>query len=160
MTGLEYLKPLSLYAAAAAIMMCADADLPAPALMNDGRVVMFKIFPVKKKAIAELAGSAAKPRAACCAATKALVVLMAMSRLKAANEIANGSSGGEGVQAAAANPSAETLQSLLVPELTIVNNYAWDTQLPFDFREHTDNIVRVGEVTCNVQLVSRTVRLI
>jgi len=84
--------------------MCADADLPAPASINDGRTVTFRIFPVKKNVLAAWAGSSAKPRAACCAATKALMVLIVMSRLKAANGIANGSLGGEGVQAAATNP--------------------------------------------------------
>lgn len=97
------MNPRSLYAAAPAIIMCADADLPAPASINDGRTATFRIFPVYKNVLAAWVGSSAKPRAACCAATKALVVLMAMSRLKAANGIANGSLGGEGVQAEAAN---------------------------------------------------------
>ena len=84
--------------------MCADADLPAPASINDGITVMFRMFPVKKNDLAAWAGSFAKPRTACCAATKALVVLIFISRLKAANGIANGSLGGEGVKEAAANP--------------------------------------------------------
>lgn len=37
------------------------------------------------------AGSFAKPKAACCAATKALVTLIVTSRLKAASGRANGS---------------------------------------------------------------------
>jgi hypothetical protein len=49
------------------------------------------------------AGSCAKPRAACCAATKALVTLIVISRLKAANGRANGSSGGVSVDALTVN---------------------------------------------------------
>jgi hypothetical protein len=45
------------------------------------------------------AGSCAKPKAACCAATKALVTLMAKSRLKAAKGRANGSLEGVSVEA-------------------------------------------------------------
>ena len=45
------------------------------------------------------AGSCAKLKAACCAATKALVTLMVTSRLKAANGRANGSLGGVSVEA-------------------------------------------------------------
>ncbi len=101
--GIAYLNPRSLYAAAAAIIIWADADLPVPASINDGRAATFRIFPVKKNVLAASAGSSVKPRAACCAATKALVLLMVMSRVKAANGIANGSLGGEGVKAAAAD---------------------------------------------------------
>jgi len=108
---MAYLNPRSLYAAAAAIIMCADADLPAPASIKDGRAAVFRIFPVKKNVLAVWAGSSAKPRVACCAATKALVVLMVISRLKASNGIANGSLGGEGVQAAAANPQQASSKS-------------------------------------------------
>ena len=49
------------------------------------------------------AGSCANPKAACCAATKALVTLIATSRLKAASGSANGSSGGVSVEALTAN---------------------------------------------------------
>jgi hypothetical protein len=139
--------------------MCADADLPAPAPINDGRTAMFRILPVKKNALAAWAGSSAKPRAACCAATKALMVLMVMSRLKAANGIANGSLGGEGVQAAAANPQQAFGQSPSVSRLTIVHDYAWDTKHVFHSCKSIDNIVRVGEVTCDVQFVVRAVGL-
>jgi hypothetical protein len=100
---MAYLYPLSLYAAAAAIIMCADADLPVPASINEGRAATFRIFPVNKNVLAASEGSSAKPSTACCAATKALVVLMFMSRLKPANEMANGSSGGDGVNEEAAN---------------------------------------------------------
>ena len=82
--------------------MCADADLPAPASMNDGSTATLRMFPVKKNDFAAPAGSSAKPSTACCAATKALVVLTVMSRSNAANGIANGSSGGDGVQPPAA----------------------------------------------------------
>lgn len=47
------------------------------------------------------AGSFAKPAAACCAATKALVTFMVMSRLKSASGRAKGSSGGVNVTALA-----------------------------------------------------------
>ena len=40
------------------------------------------------------AGSSAKPETACCAATKALWMLMVVSRLKSARERAKGSSAG------------------------------------------------------------------
>lgn len=93
------LNPRSLYAAAAAIIICAEADLPVPASINDGRSATFKIFPVKKNDFAACGwvGSSAKPRTACCAATKTLVVLIVISRLKASSGMAKGSLGGEGV---------------------------------------------------------------
>jgi hypothetical protein len=156
---MAHLYPWSLYAAAAAIIMCADADLPAPWSINDGRVVTFRIFPVKKNDLAAWAGSSAKPRTACCAATKALVVLMAISRLKAANGIANGSLRGEGVKAPATNHQQAFGQSPSVPRLTIVNDYAWNTQHFFHSCKSIDNIVRVGEVNCDVQLIVRAVCL-
>lgn len=53
---MTYLNHRSLYAAAAAIIMCADADLPA----SDGRTAMFRIFPVKKNLLVTWSGSSAK----------------------------------------------------------------------------------------------------
>ena len=44
-------------------------------------------------------GSWAKPMAACCVATKGLIVLIVRSRLKSARGSARGSSGGFGVTA-------------------------------------------------------------
>ena len=99
-----YLNPFSLYSAAAAIIICADADLPAPDSRNCGRGVTFRMFPVNMKTLGASAGSSAKPRTACWAATKTLVLLMVMSRLKASKGIANGSLGGENVAAPAINP--------------------------------------------------------
>ena len=49
------------------------------------------------------AGSCEKPKAACCAATKALVILIVTSRLKSASGRANGSWGGVSVEALTAN---------------------------------------------------------
>ena len=49
------------------------------------------------------AGSCAKPEAACCAATKALVMLIVTSRLNAASGRANGSLAGVSVEALTAN---------------------------------------------------------
>lgn len=95
--------PLSLYAAAAEAMMCAEADLAAPWLTKPGRTLRFRIFPVKKNDLAALEGSSAKPRTACWAATKALVVLMAISLLKPTNGIAKGSLGGDEVNEPAAH---------------------------------------------------------
>jgi hypothetical protein len=46
-----------------------------------------------------------------------------------------------------------------VPRLTIVNDYAWDTQHFFHSCKSIDNIVRVSEITCNVQLIVRAVCL-
>ena len=45
------------------------------------------------------AGSCAKPETACCAATKALVMLIVTARLRAASGRAKGSSGGVNVEA-------------------------------------------------------------
>ena len=140
--------------------MCAEADLPAPASINDGRTVTLRIFPVKKNDFAAWEGRSAKPRTACCAATKALVVLMVMSRLKAANGMAKGSLGGEGVQAAATKPQLALDRSSAIPRLTVINDYAWDTQHFFHSCKSIDNIVRVSEVTCNVQLIFRAVCLL
>lgn len=83
--------------------MCADAALPTPASINPGRGVMFRIFPVKKNDLGAWAGSSAKPRVACCAATYALVKLTFMSRFKAATGTANGSSFGDFVKEPAAS---------------------------------------------------------
>lgn len=63
---------------------------------------------------------------ACCAATKALVVLMVMSRSKPSNGIANGSSGGEGVHEEAMSSQQLFAQGHLVPRPTIVNDYGWN----------------------------------
>lgn len=98
---MTYLNPLSLYSAAAAIIICADADLPAPDSRNCVRGLTLRMFPVKKNTLGEWAGSSAKPRTACWAATKTLVLLTAMSRLKSSKEIAKGSLGGANVAAAA-----------------------------------------------------------
>jgi hypothetical protein len=70
------LYPRSLYAMAADWMMCAVADFPTPEFNSDAIVVVFNIFPVKMNVLDAVGESCAKPKAACCAATKALVVLM------------------------------------------------------------------------------------
>ena len=82
---------------------------------------------------------------------------MVISQLKAANGIANGSLVGEGVQAAAVNPQQAFGQGPSVPRLTIINDYSWDTQHLFHSCKSINNIVRVGEITCNVQLIVRAV---
>lgn len=74
-----YLYPRSWYAMAADWIMCAVADFPTPEFMSTAIVVVFNIFPVKMNVLDAVGGSCAKPRAACCAATKALVVLMLRS---------------------------------------------------------------------------------
>lgn len=99
-----YLNPFSLYSAAAAIIICADADLPAPDSRNCGRAVTLRIFPVKKNVLGALTGRFAKPRTACWAATKTLVLLTVISRWKESNDIAKGSPGGENVAAPAVKP--------------------------------------------------------
>lgn len=43
---ISYLNPRSLYAAAAAQIICAPADFPIPWSINAGRIVTFRIFPV------------------------------------------------------------------------------------------------------------------
>lgn len=100
---MAYLNPFSLYSAAAAIIMCADADLPAPDSKNCGSGLTFRMLPVNANTFGALAGSSAKPSTACWAATKTLVLLTVMSRLKASNGIANGSPGEENVAAPATN---------------------------------------------------------
>jgi hypothetical protein len=126
--------------------------------MNDGSWITFKMLPVKKNDFAASVGSSAKPRAASCAATKALVVLMLMSRLNASSEIENGSLGGENVTA----PATDTISSRSTGKfpqftLTIVDDYARRTQLLLHSRERIDDFTRVGEVTCDVQLVIRAI---
>lgn len=83
--------PRSLYAMAADWMMCAVADFPTPEFNNDAIVVVFNIFPVKMNVLDAVGESCAKPKAACCAATKALVVLMFRSRVKFAKGMERGS---------------------------------------------------------------------
>jgi hypothetical protein len=104
---MAYLNPLSLYAAEAAQIICAPADFPIPWLINPGRIVVFRIFPVMMNDLDAEAGSSAKPMAACCAAIKALIILMFTSRLKASSERANGSLGGESVEALTVNYQQE-----------------------------------------------------
>ena len=52
-------------------------------------------------------GSCAKPSTACCAATNALVTLMATSRLSASRGRLNGSWGGVSVEALTVNKSVQ-----------------------------------------------------
>jgi hypothetical protein len=82
-------------------MICAVADLPTPKSRKAGKVVVFKTFPVYMNVLEAESGSCAKPRAACCAATKALAVLMLKSLLKPAKGRESGSFGGLGVNAPA-----------------------------------------------------------
>lgn len=100
-----YLNPFSWYSAAAAIIMCADADLPAPDSRNCGSGLTLRMLPVNANTLGASAGSSLKPRTACWAATKTLVLLTAMSRLNASSGIANGSPGEENVAA----PATKTL---------------------------------------------------
>lgn len=57
-------------------MMCAVADFPTPKSISGAMVVVFSTFPVYMNVFDAESGSCSKPRTACCAATKALVVLM------------------------------------------------------------------------------------
>lgn len=41
--------------------------------------------------------------------------------------------------------------------VTIVNDYTWDAKHFIDLFKCVDNIVRVGEITCNVQLIVRAI---
>lgn len=63
-------------------MKCAVADFPTPEFNSVAIVVVFKIFPVNMNVLDAVGESCAKPKTACCAATKALVVLMFRSRVK------------------------------------------------------------------------------
>ena len=47
-----------------------------------------------------------------------------------------------------------------VLELTIINNYTWDTKHFINPLKCVDNIVRVGEVTRDVQLIVRAICLV
>lgn len=67
--GRTYLYPLDLYASAAAHIMCAPADLPAPCEIKPGMIATFRILPVMMNVRAAPAGNCAKPATACCAAT-------------------------------------------------------------------------------------------
>jgi len=58
---------------------------------SDAIVVVFNIFPVKMNVLDAVGESCAKPNTACCAATKALVVLMFRSRVKFAKGMERGS---------------------------------------------------------------------
>lgn len=96
-----YLNPLLAYAAAAERMMWAIADLPAPRSRRFAMVVESSILPVYMNVFDVKSGSCWKPKAACCAAINALVVLTWKSRLKSAKGRPRGSSGSFDVTAAA-----------------------------------------------------------
>lgn len=91
--------------------MCAVADLPTPKSNSDGMVVIFNMFPVKMKVLDAELGSCSKARAACCAATKALVVLILKSRVKSARGSESGFLGSFGVAAPALEISTKFQQN-------------------------------------------------
>jgi hypothetical protein len=76
------LNPRSAYTVAADSTICAVAALPTPPLKIGAIVIVFKMLPVKMNVFDADSGNCWKPRTACCAATKALVVLTFRSRVK------------------------------------------------------------------------------
>lgn len=72
-------------------MICAVADLPTPRSRSGAKGISFVILPVYMNVRAAESGSSLKPRTACCAATKALVVFIVKSRVKSANGSERGS---------------------------------------------------------------------
>jgi len=104
-------------------------------------------------------GSWAKPVAACCAATKALTVLMLKSLLKSASWSERGSLGGLGVTALPSQTQREKPTRFRAAIHTIVNDNTWDTQRCLDLGECIDNIAGVREVTLDVDLVGSVVGL-
>ena len=107
-------------------------------------------------------GSWAKPAAACCAATKALTVLMLKSLLKSASGSERGSLGGLGVTAAPVFPDFSTREEKETRYRgqqihTIVNDYTWDTECCFHLGECSDDGAGIREVTLDVDLVGSVV---
>lgn len=142
--GNAYLKPLLEYAAAAERMMWAVADLPTPPSRRLAIVVSLSILPVKMNVLDIWSGSLSKLKAACCAATNALVVLTCKSRLKSAKGIDKGSAGLFGAPADASKVSAGFRQSASMRNMvTIVNNNTWQTERCFDFRKDALHGMRI-----------------
>ena len=81
--------------------MCAVADFPTPKFKSGAKVVVFNIFPVYMNVFDAESGSCSNPRTACCAATKALTVLILKSRVKSERERESGFFASFGVAAAA-----------------------------------------------------------
>jgi len=104
-------------------------------------------------------GSWAKPVAACCAAVKALTVLILKSLLKSASWSDRGSLGGLGVSALPSQTQREKPTRFRAAIHTIVNDYTWDTQRCLNLGECIDNIARIRKVTLDVDLVGSVVRL-
>ena len=104
-------------------------------------------------------GSWAKPVAACCAATKALTVLMLKSLLKSASSSERGSFGGLGVAAPAFQTQREKPRRLKVAIHTIVNDNTWNTQRGLDLGECIDKSAGMCEVSLDMDLVGSVVGL-
>ena len=104
-------------------------------------------------------GSWAKPVAACCAATKALTVLMLKSLLKSASWSERGSLGGLSFSAPTSQTQREKPTRFRAAIHTIVNDNTWDTQRCLDFGECIDNSAGIREVSLDVDLVGSVVDL-
>jgi hypothetical protein len=159
---MTYLYPRSLYAAEAAQIMCAPADLPMPCEMKPGIRDTFKMFPVRMNVLAAEAGSCANPDTACCAAANALVILIAVSLWNSVNDRAKGSSGGLRDEALTAGSSVSFHKHHVgfTPQLTIVKDYTWNAKDFPDRLERIDDISRLCEVALDIQLFFRTLCLI
>ena len=104
-------------------------------------------------------GSWAKPLAACCAATKALHVLMLKDLLKSVTWSERGSSGGLGVTALPSQTQLDKPPRFRAAIHTIVNDNTWDTQRCLDLGECIDNSDGIREITLDVDLVGSVVGL-
>lgn len=111
--------------------MWAVADFPTPKSKSGAIIVaVFNMFPVYMNVLDAESGSCSKPETACCAATKALVVLTFKSRLKSVKERDSGCLASFGVTAAASKKfnsdfleETQTVKSFL----TIINDNAGKT---------------------------------
>lgn len=128
--------------------MCAVADLPTPRSISGAMVVVFRIFPVYMNVFAAESGSWSKAKAACCAATKALVVLMLKSRVKSAKERESGFFGSFRVAAPALGINVSRYNSsvflrVVGDVLTVIHDHTWETEQCFDFRKYSNNRFRI-----------------
>ena len=105
-------------------------------------------------------GSCAKAEAACCAAAKALFVLMLVSRVRSAKDRESGSLLSLGVAPAALQKLSESVFCPVSRRRTVIDNNTRNTQGFLDLRKDTCNRTWVGQVTGNVHSVGRVFALV
>lgn len=110
--------------------MCAVADFPTPKSKSGNIGVTFVLFPVNMNVLDTESGSCSKLETACCAATKALVVLMLKSCVKALKGRESGFFASFRVAAPAAKMFGEFSEAIrvLTKAHTIINDNAWEAQ--------------------------------